>query len=238
MHNPQHKCLSGLIDRRVDVERVVYHSVVCLALQISRIPALIHPVNRYPCIRPRLVSSWLSPDQCLLCQPADRTRWQVEPQVPCLALWSGSSRPGHGVAQQLKKLWMPDWWMKNCNSVLASMRISFCRIYKDLCARSGYQGQRQVIISYKSCGLWLIFPALDACFWQILPHICYPGNAQLMHWCWLHTVYPRDPIYLHQLTSIPAWISNYSHHKEWYEVVYPFPNSRGCRHRWSLGIDK
>ena len=29
--------------------------------------------------------------------------------------------------------------------------------------------------------------------------------------------------YLHGLTLIPAWISNYIHYKLWDEITYPFP---------------
>ena len=34
--------------------------------------------------------------------------------------------------------------------------------------------------------------------------------------------YPRGPIYKHGLTSIPAWICNSIHYKEWDEITYPF----------------
>ena len=32
------------------------------------------------------------------------------------------------------------------------------------------------------------------------------------------------PFNLPGLTSIPAWIGNYTHHKVWDEITYPFPN--------------
>ena len=34
--------------------------------------------------------------------------------------------------------------------------------------------------------------------------------------------------FLHGLTLIPAWISNYFHYKVWNEVKYQFPNLKGC----------
>ena len=36
------------------------------------------------------------------------------------------------------------------------------------------------------------------------------------------------PFYLHGLTSIPAWISNYIHYKMWGEITYPVLNFNGC----------
>ena len=36
------------------------------------------------------------------------------------------------------------------------------------------------------------------------------------------------PFYYYGLTLIPAWISNYIHHKMWYEITYPFPNFNGA----------
>ena len=37
-----------------------------------------------------------------------------------------------------------------------------------------------------------------------------------------------DHFYQHDLTLIPAWISNYSHYNVWDEIIYPFPNFNGC----------
>ena len=34
--------------------------------------------------------------------------------------------------------------------------------------------------------------------------------------------------YLHELTLIPAWISNYIHYNVWDEITYPFLNFNGC----------
>ena len=36
------------------------------------------------------------------------------------------------------------------------------------------------------------------------------------------------PFYQHELTWIPAWISNYIHYKVWDEITYPFSNVNGC----------
>ena len=48
--------------------------------------------------------------------------------------------------------------------------------------------------------------------------------------------YPRQagyvttsgPFYQHDLTLIPAWISNYTHFNVWGEISYPFLNFNGC----------
>ena len=37
-----------------------------------------------------------------------------------------------------------------------------------------------------------------------------------------------DPLYLHGLISIPAWINTYIHDNVWDEINYPFPNFNGC----------
>ena len=36
------------------------------------------------------------------------------------------------------------------------------------------------------------------------------------------------PFYLHGLTLIPAWISDYIHYKVWDEITYPFLNFNGA----------
>ena len=36
------------------------------------------------------------------------------------------------------------------------------------------------------------------------------------------------PLYLHGLTVIPTWMSNYIYHKVWDEITHPFPNFNGC----------
>ena len=36
------------------------------------------------------------------------------------------------------------------------------------------------------------------------------------------------PFYLYGVTFIPAWISNYIHHKVWDEITYPFLNFNGA----------
>ena len=36
------------------------------------------------------------------------------------------------------------------------------------------------------------------------------------------------PFYYHGLTSIPAWISNYTHYNVWDEITYPFLNFNGA----------
>ena len=37
-----------------------------------------------------------------------------------------------------------------------------------------------------------------------------------------------DHSYRHELSLIPAWISNYTNHKVWDEATYPFPNFNGA----------
>ena len=36
------------------------------------------------------------------------------------------------------------------------------------------------------------------------------------------------PFYQHELTSIPAWMSNYTHQEVWNEIIYLFPNFDGA----------
>ena len=42
------------------------------------------------------------------------------------------------------------------------------------------------------------------------------------------TLMSLAPFSSHGLTSIPAWISNYIHYKQWHEITYPFLNFNGC----------
>ena len=37
-----------------------------------------------------------------------------------------------------------------------------------------------------------------------------------------------SPFYQHWLTSIQAWINNYTPNKVWHEITYPFPNFNDC----------
>ena len=43
-------------------------------------------------------------------------------------------------------------------------------------------------------------------------------------------------IYYHELTIIPAWISNHMSNKVFDEFTYPFPKFNG--YRWRLAMDK
>ena len=54
-------------------------------------------------------------------------------------------------------------------------------------------------------------------------HMSWQGWAgTIIH---LMTMTTRVPFYEHKFTFIPAWISNYIHHKVWDEITYPFPTS-------------
>ena len=52
-------------------------------------------------------------------------------------------------------------------------------IFEDLCARSRYQGQGQVITSHRYCGMQLLNHALDNCFWHTRPRICEKQNPHI-----------------------------------------------------------
>ena len=54
---------------------------------------------------------------------------------------------------------------------------------------------------------------------------------------WLGQIFSTDAsvryaicglFYLHGLTLIPVWISNYIHYKLWDEITYPFLNFNSC----------
>ena len=48
----------------------------------------------------------------------------------------------------------------------------------------------------------------------------------LINWCLYIDTWAR--FYLHGLTLIPAWISNYTHYNVWDEITYPFLNFNGA----------
>ena len=50
-------------------------------------------------------------------------------------------------------------------------------------------------------------------------------DVQLTNVNWLGA--SNGPFYLHGLTLIPAWISNYIQYKLWDEITYPFLNFNG-----------
>ena len=41
------------------------------------------------------------------------------------------------------------------------------------------------------------------------------------------SIFPRGPLYQHGLTSILAWISNYTHCNMWESIIHPSPNFNG-----------
>ena len=47
---------------------------------------------------------------------------------------------------------------------------------------------------------------------------------------WKFVYYAWVPFYLHGLTLIQAWISNYTHYKVWAEIICTFPNFNGAIH--------
>ena len=53
-----------------------------------------------------------------------------------------------------------------------------------------------------------------------------PFKSRLLIWCLGPHV--CEPFYKHGLTLIPAWISNLTHYKVWYEITYPIPNFNGA----------
>ena len=47
----------------------------------------------------------------------------------------------------------------------------------------------------------------------------------------IHALKPtaaKAPFYLHGLTLIPAWISNYIYYEKWDEITYPLLNFNGA----------
>ena len=53
----------------------------------------------------------------------------------------------------------------------ASRSVEWSMSCEDLCGRSGYQGQGQVITSQNICRVWLLVPDLDTCNWHMGHHI-------------------------------------------------------------------
>ena len=51
------------------------------------------------------------------------------------------------------------------------------------------------------------------------------GNGLVISYSFLNF---GGPFYKRGLIFIPAWISNYIHHKVWDEITYPFPNFNGA----------
>ena len=48
----------------------------------------------------------------------------------------------------------------------------------------------------------------------------------LIHFMGDYNIYICGPVYQHELSLIPAWISN-THSKLWDEIIYQFPNFNG-----------
>ena len=56
----------------------------------------------------------------------------------------------------------------------------------------------------------------------LLAGLFYQGGQRLIIYA------PCDPFYLHGLTLIRAWISNYINYKVWGEITYRFINFNGA----------
>ena len=46
--------------------------------------------------------------------------------------------------------------------------------------------------------------------------------------CWCYCWGKVSPLKSKEQAVISAWISNYTHHKVWDEITYPFPNFNSC----------
>ena len=69
-----------------------------------------------------------------------------------------------------------DWvtLLKHIATEIRRVLTRYCHprnLYVDLCVRSRYQGQGQVIIFHRYCGMQLLVPGLDTCFWHTGHHI-------------------------------------------------------------------
>ena len=60
------------------------------------------------------------------------------------------------------------WWRHHTDQTLHSQNNL---TYVDSYCRSVHQGQGQVITSHSICGMQLLVPALDTCFWHTSPHM-------------------------------------------------------------------
>ena len=50
--------------------------------------------------------------------------------------------------------------------------------YEDVCARTRYQGQGQVIASHNICGMQLLVPVVKNYFWHTNPHTRLTSKLQ------------------------------------------------------------
>ena len=68
--------------------------------------------------------------------------------------------------------------------------------------------------------------------WTVITHLCinFNGGLYILILVWIISVSKRSAwgsFYKHGLTLIPAWISNYIHHKVWDKLTYPLSNFTG-----------
>ena len=101
-------------------------------------------------------------------------------------------------------------------------------IYADLYVRSRYQGQGQIITSHKYCGMYLLFPALDTCFWHRSPHM-YLRSITTASQCLKIILEPTQPRPF--ICFFPLW------NGLWYFPTYTLthwsPNAIMQQHSWS-----
>ena len=58
--------------------------------------------------------------------------------------------------------------------------------------------------------------------------VCSWKNYPVAGWTSIPEAHTWAPFYLHGLTLISAWLSNYIHYKVWGEITYPFLNFNGA----------
>ena len=115
------------------------------------------------------------------------------------------------------------------------------------CLQQPTQGVRSLLVSFEDSDVWpdglLQAPVLfyhhrfgawitHWFLWTVITHPClnFHGGLYILIMVWIIFVSKRSawgPFYKHDLTLIPAWISNYIHHKVWDKIIYPLSNFTG-----------
>ena len=78
----------------------------------------------------------------------------------------------------------------------------------------------QNLWSLRTLPLWDVIVILNIIFTPLL-------SPRLPEYPLLVWTGSQDPLYQHELTLIPAWISNHLPSKVWNEIAHPFPNLSG-----------
>ena len=145
----------------------------------------------------------------------------------CITKWVTITRP-HWVktlrvslARHEVELWSQSWSKFSCNS-----QLYITGAYRWLRARP-----HSIVSALSYCSLILSprYNDIGDTLPQLVQHTVIQDSKHTTWYfiCLTSSGSDHGPLYHHELTLTPAWLSNHANSKVWNEITYPFPNFNG-----------